>query len=519
MHISSFTAPSDYLLLLFLRQLIIVPVKSINNSLEDLISGEKDLTQNTSCSSIDEIYDLADNFNTFLGNLRDIIEDLRSVGLSIATEIAVISKQINESNQAAQEQGSMSDEIFNASQESTTALNDVSMNTTDITSSTAANLESVQSSYSSMQDISNEIKLVTDHIQSFQNTVGELSQNSTNIRDIVSLINDVSEQTNLLALNAAIEAARAGEHGRGFAVVADEVRKLAEKVHDATNDININISNMITLVSKTDDGAKEIETYTGNIQNVINDATSKFESMMAALDQNSSNLIQISSALEELSVTNSSVHEKVSTINELSNDVVQKMTDSANSSIELRDTSEVLIDQISQFKTGQSKLEELINTATAFISAHHEDFESISNLFDKNYQSIPNTNPEKFDVSYRKQFQSKFQSAIDQLKKETGAAYSLFVDTNGYLPTHHTGFSQEPTGNFETDLAKSRHMRIYNNSVAEQRRAKNTKPFLLQAYLRDTGEILNDLSLPVYVNGKHWGALIIGTKPDQLVAK
>lgn len=503
----------------FLRQLIIVPVRSINSSLEDLISGEKDLTRNTVCTSIDEIYYLADNFNTFLGNLRDIIEDLRTVGLKIATEIAVISQQIIDSNKAAHEQGSMSGDIFHASSESTTALNEVSMNTTDITNSTTENLEYVQTSFDSMQNVSSEINLVSQHIESFQHTVEELSQNSSNIREIVSLINDVSEQTNLLALNAAIEAARAGEHGRGFAVVADEVRKLAEKVQVATNDINTNITNMISLVKKTDSGAKEIETYTGSIQNVVNDATVKFESMMGALEQNSSNLMSISSALEELSVTNTQVHEKVTSINQLSTEVVSKMDDSTRSSEELRDTSEVLIDQISQFKTGQSRLEAMINKANSFLAQQNPSFEELSkqvNLFDRSYQKLPGTNPQKYDTTYRKQFQTKFQSAIDQLKKDTGAIYSLFVDTNGYLPTHHKDFSHELTGNYETDLLKSRHMRIYNNSTAEKRRATNTKPFLLQAYMRDTGEILNDLSLPVYVNGKHWGALIIGITPDKL---
>jgi len=503
----------------FLRHLILKPVNDINKGLVDLISGEKNLTANAYCSSIDEIRDLAENFNKFLANLRVIIEDIRSVGLLMSTEVAKISKQVKESANASVSQSDMADEIFNSSSESTTALSDISMNTNEITNSTTENLEAVQVTFNGMKNVSSEIDMVAEHIESFQDTVSSLSRNSGEIKDIVSLINDVSDQTNLLALNAAIEAARAGEHGRGFAVVADEVRKLAEKVKVATDDINSKINNMVGLVNKTDSGAKEIRQYTGNIQNVVNDATVKFEKMMAALDQNNSNLLQISSALEELTVTNSNVHDKVNTISGLSTDVQEKMRASSEFSVSLRDTSEDLLDQIVQFKTGKSKLEFIINKAGDYVKILENDMSEINSqadVFDRNYRAVSNTEPKKYDTGYRKLFVSKLQKKLDTLRNETGAIYALAVDINGYLPVHHTEFSNEPTGNPDVDIAKSRHMRIYNSNEAEVRRASNTKPFLLQAYIRDTGEILNDLSFPLYVNGKHWGALIIGVTPDQL---
>jgi len=97
-----------------------------------------------------------------------------------------------------------------------------------------------------------------------------------------------------------------------------------------------------------------------------------------------------------------------------------------------------------------------------------------------------------------------------------GAIYSLVVDSNGYLSTHHAKNQRPLTGNYETDLVGSREKRHYASNPLEIRRAKNTTPFLLQTYIRDTGEILNDLSHPIYINGKHWGAFIVGLKPDQL---
>ncbi|MCD8569706.1 MAG: methyl-accepting chemotaxis protein [Geovibrio sp.] len=143
-----------------------------------------------------------------------------------------------------------------------------------------------------MVKITEEINIIKSEIDSFQRTVYDLSRNSENIRQIVSLINDISDQTNLLALNAAIEAARAGEAGRGFAVVADEVRKLAERTQSATNDISSNIGGMTELVKSTDSGAKQIESYAANIQNVVTGATVQFQSMMDDLEK----IIQTSSA-------------------------------------------------------------------------------------------------------------------------------------------------------------------------------------------------------------------------------
>lgn len=99
-------------------------------------------------------------------------------------------------------------------------------------------------------------------------------------------------------------------------------------------------------------------------------------------------------------------------------------------------------------------------------------------------------------------------------KQLDGAIYCLAIDRNGYLPIHHGAFSQPMTGDPQRDLLYSRHQRIFLSNTAEKRRCSHTKPMLLQTYMRDTGEVLNDLSLPIFIEGKHWGAMIIGCKPE-----
>jgi methyl-accepting chemotaxis protein len=97
-----------------------------------------------------------------------------------------------------------------------------------------------------------------------------------------------------------------------------------------------------------------------------------------------------------------------------------------------------------------------------------------------------------------------------------GGTFSLCVDENGYGPTHNTKYSKRPTGNQEQDIISSRDKRIFDDATGI-RAAKNTEPVLLQTYMRDTGEILNDLSMPIYLGSKHWGALRVGFDPLALL--
>ena len=173
-------------------------------------------------------------------------------------------------------------------------------------------------------------------------------------------------------------------------------------------------------------------------------------------------------------------------------------------------------------KIGYGQVEEMIQKTAAYRDLLQAKIADISgrgiNIFDQNYRSIPNTNPQKFAVSYNDVFDRELQPLFDKgLETLPGAIYSLVVDANGYLSTHHSKNQRPLTGKYEIDLVNSREKRHYTSSPMEIRRAKNTTPFLLQTYGRDTGEILNDLTHPIYINGKHWGAFIVGLKPEQLL--
>jgi len=133
-------------------------------------------------------------------------------------------------------------------------------------------------------------------------------------------------------------------------------------------------------------------------------------------------------------------------------------------------------------------------------------------LFDTFYIPIANTDPQKYTTQYDKYLDDTIRDILDAcLAKDEQMIFVVAVDRNGYLPTHNTKYSQPLTGNAGVDVSRNRTKRIFNDRTGLAA-AKNTEPYLLQRYSRDTGEQMVDLSVPIYIEGDHWGALRIGYK-------
>jgi len=338
----------------------------------------------------------------------------------------------------------------------------------------------------------------------------------------VGLIEDVSEQTNLLALNAAIESARAGEHGRGFAVVADEVRKLAERVQKATREISGEIGQVTGLVEETARESSEIQGSAQEAHQVVGEAARQFEGMVRDFEAANGQLQRIASAIEQVSVTNRDVHDRVRTLQDLSTQVKEQMEESRQYSYSLSTATEEMQQGLSRFRIGRGHLEALLTLAQEYHGKTRDGLEALAsrgvNLFDGTYVPVPGTNPPKFKTASSEPLRAAFQALFDEARRKIpGAVYALATDAKGYVAVHHADLSEPPNGDPQHDLVKSRHMRFYTASTTEKKRATHTSPLLLQTYLRDTGEVLNDLSIPLYVRGKHWGAFIVGFDPARLL--
>ncbi|SFX65769.1 methyl-accepting chemotaxis protein [Marinospirillum alkaliphilum] len=507
----------------FMRHLFVRPIRDITQVLQAIRDKNGDISATLPDYTHDEISEMARSYNEFSGQLKQMISEARHHSVSVALNAARVQKMVTKASASSTQQEQQAQQILESSQQATLAVEEIASNTTHISTQTHHNLEEIHQSNNELRDVTAQIKRVAQLAQGFQETVQTLSRNSDNIRKILTLVEDFSEQTNLLALNASIEAARAGDAGRGFAVVADEVRSLAQKVGQATQQIHTNISEMTGLVSKTETGAVSILEHVQETESFMIRTSDQFTDMVAGFEQMSQQLTTISAAIEELSNTNQDTHQHVESIAGLSMAVKQDMEQSRDNSFELEMATERTQELLSRFIIGFGGFEKMTQLGYRWAAAVTETMEGFQrqglNLFDQNYRPInPGQRPAQFLTSYTEKVEPVLQPLFDGfLQEHPEFIYAVAVDVKGYLPVHHSKVSKALSGNFDVDNAQCRNRRIFFDSRPEQRRCTHENPFLLQTFIRDTGEILNDLSIPLYIDGKHWGSLIMGFETKHLL--
>lgn len=498
----------------YIRYLILRPIRLISTIFDEIGRGEGDFSRNLPTISHDELRTLAESYNRFADKMREIISEVRKMSVNIAREAVVVKRTVAYTAEQAGRQGEIAGAVFGASTEAIQAIHEVSNSTELISHSTDANLATARSSLNEMHEIVTKVVMVSDKLRAFNDTVGHLAQRSDSIRQIAGLIKDIADQTNLLALNAAIEAARAGEMGRGFAVVADEVRKLAERVNVATQEITDNIGSMISLVRETQSENEVINHDIQQTRQVVERSSGEFQRMVGDFERTGDQLNQIAAAMEELTATNGQVHEAVTQVHDLSNEVCGSMKDSEKSTQTLCQATESVQELVSRFKIGRGAFDINIDRVKEFRDQLQASLEGMLargiNVFDRDYRPIAGTNPQKYSVTYQDAYMRECQRMLDEaLAGIKGGVYAVGVDTNGYLTAHNAKYSKPMTGNYQADLVGNRTCRKFE-APTELRAARNTLPMLLQTYIRDTGEVLCDIAMPIMVGGQHWGNVRVG---------
>ncbi|MES2352861.1 MAG: methyl-accepting chemotaxis protein [Pseudomonadota bacterium] len=494
---------------------------ALGKDIEAVSSGTADLSVKLTTGGSTVADAISASLSRFFSQVKEVVDNARRSSIRIAVDAAKMNKVIQNTSAATKHQVTLAENIFSASTQVSHSVAEVAKNADSIASSTRNNLGVAQRSQEQMQVVSHTMQSVNQHIEHFSHTVEALHQSSTKINGIVQLINDISDQTNLLALNAAIEAARAGEAGRGFAVVADEVRKLAERVREATDVIGQNTHSMIELVEDTSEKTRTIVTNVGGAKGAIETVTTDVGTMVKDYLRTTEQLESITGAIHRLQENNEAISAQAGEVRDSSVELAKQVGESEHYAKDLRESTEEVQGVLAEFRTGDGKFDVLHDQAKAFRDQVAKVMQTLAdqnvNIFDSNYREIPNSNPKRYNTSYDSQCEAELTRIYDEcIKVLPGVVYSLSVDKNGYAPAHNLSFSNPPTGKPEVDVLKSRHKRIFNDPVG-LKLARNQKSSLFQTYLRDTGEVLNDLSMPIFINGQHWGAVRIGFKTELLL--
>ncbi|MBF0463965.1 MAG: HAMP domain-containing protein [Nitrospirae bacterium] len=273
-----------------------------------------DLTKDALVVSDDEIGELANSFNTMLGSLRNIISKIFS-GVSLLAEV---SEELNSTMttilQMIDEQTNKTGQISTSSTQMSQTVVDIARNASDMAASAANTLKVANDGSSIVEKTGKEVKEISKTVLSLFDVINSLGERSKQIGEIISVIKDIADQTNLLALNAAIEAARAGEQGRGFAVVADEVRKLAERTGKSTTEISGMINSIqeetTKAIKSVQDGTKSVETGV----KLAEQAKMSLDKIVETAGNLHSMVQHIATSTEEMSTVSGTISEDISAV-------------------------------------------------------------------------------------------------------------------------------------------------------------------------------------------------------------
>ncbi|USD66165.1 methyl-accepting chemotaxis protein [Vibrio sp. SCSIO 43136] len=312
------------MLIAFAAIRLVKPIRDVVARLNDIASGEGDLTQRLKVTSRDEIGQLADSFNQFLAKLQGTIQDIVANSHSVVASTQEARETASVTRSSSESQFQEVDMVATATEEmaQTSALVLDSVNSA-LTNAQQAD-EAARQGQKVMNQSLDKMKGLVEKMQSAKPVVAELADNNQAIVSMLTIIEEISEQTNLLALNAAIEAARAGEQGRGFAVVADEVRQLAQRTQSSVNEIK-------TVIDK-------VRSCTNSVVEVMESSGNMVDDAQLDVEHAFNGLKDVFDAIEGITQMNGHIVEAAQEQQSASNEVSQSISN-------IRGLSATILDQ------------------------------------------------------------------------------------------------------------------------------------------------------------------------------
>ncbi len=330
--------------------------RSIRRPLDDLVAAaelavaQDDFTRKIPMSGVRETLKVSHAINALMQKLRHVIEETRQASEQIAATAHALSGASEQVAQSASTQGAASSSVAAAVEQSSASLGETSANAATATAFVAHARDSVDQTLIEMTATVDNVRNIARLIQESGIRIGQLENSSNKIDGIVKVIREIADQTNLLALNAAIEAARAGEQGRGFAVVADEVRKLAERTGNATQEIAAIISEIQSQMNETVSNMQHATEQTTTSLELVSNTEAALQKIGQDSGVISSNVQSIAVAIREQDAAIQQIAQNIEHIAQMADQQGQSATGSHQTAAQLDTLAMQLRDTVAHYR-------------------------------------------------------------------------------------------------------------------------------------------------------------------------